>query len=149
MAEYIDVALPIVNENGTATLYFENYLYGLAQDMGGEGGNTPVDTLNLLVPNTKPKINEIGRGLSDSQQIIESLRSSVSSLSVKLSRMEARLKDSDQLLAAMNQFMAKVAPKINAVDLQVKNMARMRPKINAVSSGLMDAEQKTEALRSK
>ena len=40
MAEYLELVLPIVDDNNQATPYFEDYLFQIIQGLGGEGSNT-------------------------------------------------------------------------------------------------------------
>ena len=40
MAEYLELVMPIVDDNNQATPYFEDYLYQIIQGLGGEGSNT-------------------------------------------------------------------------------------------------------------
>ena len=40
MAEFLELVLPIVDEDSRATPYFEDYLFQIIQGLGGEGSNT-------------------------------------------------------------------------------------------------------------
>ena len=40
MAEFLELVLPIVDEDNRATPYFEDYLFQIIQGLGGEGSNT-------------------------------------------------------------------------------------------------------------
>ena len=40
MAEYLELVLPIVRDDGKATPYFEDYLFQIIQGLGGEGSTT-------------------------------------------------------------------------------------------------------------
>ena len=40
MAEFLELVLPIVDDNNQATPYFEDYLFQIIQGLGGEGSNT-------------------------------------------------------------------------------------------------------------
>ena len=40
MAEYLELVLPITNDAGRATPYFEDYLFQIISALGGEGSNT-------------------------------------------------------------------------------------------------------------
>ena len=55
MAEFLELVMPIVDENNQATPYFEDYLFQIIQEFGGEG-ESPIPG---LISNTSRKADTL------------------------------------------------------------------------------------------
>ena len=66
MADYLDLVQPIVNDKNEATAYFEDYLFQIIQNLGGEGSSSIEDGLTTAeeafgVTWLKGQVNQIAK----------------------------------------------------------------------------------------
>lgn len=62
MADLLELVLPIIDSEGRATPYFEDYLFRIVESIGGEG-STSLDDLPLLASDIGAIIQRLGSGI--------------------------------------------------------------------------------------
>lgn len=88
-----------------ATPYFEDFLFQLVADIGGEGGDTPTDALNLFSVNRvlPPRVNQIRRDLDELGQLVSSLN-----LNPKINNQQRIIASLEQVINTSNGLRGKV-----------------------------------------
>ena len=71
MAEFLELVMPIVDENNKATPYFEDYLFQIIQSVGGENSLNLDDVQALIKSQSSAKIN---KNTGDIKALINSIK---------------------------------------------------------------------------
>ena len=101
MANFLDIALPIVEKNELgefrATPYFEDYLFQIINSIGGEGAETSLDdSLSLLVAANQAKVSKLEKDLLNIDHPNQSM------LTSKISAHDERLSNLEQLVSELS-----------------------------------------------